>query len=292
MKAHTSNRWTTISFKSMSRISTAARCGWRTGSQTWATLKAAGPDTTKEDCGTSIPLQSTCMVQLAEGIDWQDMWIKKFLKNPAVLEQSNKQTRNVKKIWCWNCKIYHGIAHLIWSIGKCTQAGSQWFLQLSSLRRKLLNKKNRPDDLIPSAWHFWSSAHYIKAATQNTALALWWSEPGALHLCLRHRLPQPNLEDCTGMVEGDGSLLQPPPQPVQEGAGLCQHDVSHILLREGTACCMPLTLGWPGHPCANISPAAWWQPATATALVPLPTLFATASWAFLCLFSFQNNAFP
>lgn len=33
------------------------------------------------------------------------------------------------------------------------------------------------------------------------------SEPGALYPSLKHRLPQPNLEDCTGMVEADESLL-------------------------------------------------------------------------------------
>lgn len=116
MRAHTSNRWTTISFKGMSRISTAARYGWRTGSQTRATLKAGGSDTTKEhNCGTSIPLQSTCMVQLAEGIDRQNMGSKKW-KNPALLgkkknhhEQQHQQTRNVRKSVAetanlsWNC---------------------------------------------------------------------------------------------------------------------------------------------------------------------------------------------
>lgn len=115
MKAHTSNRWTTISFKSMSRISTAARYAWRTGSQTWATLKASGSGTTKEDdCGTSLPLLSTCKVQIAEGIDQQNMWSKK-LKNLALLgKKTQKQTNKpeMSENLVLKLQICHGIACL------------------------------------------------------------------------------------------------------------------------------------------------------------------------------------
>lgn len=219
-------------------------------------------------------------------------------KNLGLL--GKKQTnRKCQKIWCWNCKIYHGIAHLIWNflinflIGKCTQTGSQWFLQLSSLKRKLLNKKNGPDNLIPPAWHSRSSADYIKAVTQNTTLALWWSEPAALYPSLKHRLPQPHLEECTGMVEGDGSLLQPPPQPVQEGEELCQHNLSHILLQEGTASLHATHVGmtWTPlslhQPSSTVATSYWYS--TCDTANPFCHCFMAF---FFCLFSSQNSSFP
>lgn len=141
-----------------------------------ATLNAAGSGTIKEDdCATSLPLLSTYKIQIAEGIDQQNMWSKK-LKSLLFWEKKKKKPNKpeMSENVVLKLQIYHGIACLMWSIGKCTQAGSQWFLQLSSLKRKLLNKRNRPDNSNPPAPHFQSSAYYIKAVAQNSTLALWW----------------------------------------------------------------------------------------------------------------------
>lgn len=67
-----------------------------------ATLNAAGSGTIKEDdCGTSLPLLSTYKIQIAEGIDQQNMWSKK-LKSLLFWEKKKKSQTNQKcqKMWC------------------------------------------------------------------------------------------------------------------------------------------------------------------------------------------------
>lgn len=80
---------------------------------------------------------------------------------------------------------------------------------------------------------------------------------------------------------------------MQQGEGLCQNGLSHILLQEGTAYCVLLMSRWAGHACPNIPSgtvqAASWQPAAATAFVSLPTLVSTP---FLFLFPSLNGSFP
>lgn len=83
----------------------AVRYGWRTGSHTRATLKTAGSDSSKgDDGGTSIPTQTTCMVQLAKSIDLQNMWSKKckqllfWNKTPEMSENLMLKPKSIRDL--------------------------------------------------------------------------------------------------------------------------------------------------------------------------------------------------